>query len=307
MDTHMHESPMHDHTPHTTAGHRLPGTPEPMHTFIGHDGVPLAADAWGDPEGPLVLLLHGGGQTRHAWGGTGQALGAAGYYAIALDARGHGDSGWAPDANYATDAMVHDVECVIAAHGGKVPVLVGASMGGITSLVAIGKHRVDARALILVDVVPRIEPDGSARVQAFMRQRPDGFASLDEVADAISAYRPGHRRARNLDGLAKNVRVGADGRFRWHWDPRYLTAPRDFARRHEHLAACARNVAMPTLLVRGGSSDVVSEEGVRDFLALCPQSEYVNVAEAGHMVAGDRNDAFGRAAIAFLLRKVPVR
>jgi pimeloyl-ACP methyl ester carboxylesterase len=190
------------------AGERLPGTPTPMHTWIGADGVKLAGDSWGDPDGPLVVLLHGGGQTRHAWGGTGERLGAAGYLAVAFDARGHGDSDWCPDGNYSQDAMVSDLNCVLTALGGQHPMLVGASMGGCTSLIAVGEDSVDARALILVDIVPHTEPAGVARIRNFMQQKPEGFASLDEVAEAITQYRPQQTRPRSLDGLAKNVRLG---------------------------------------------------------------------------------------------------
>jgi non-heme chloroperoxidase len=179
-------------------------------------------------------------------------------------------------------------------------------MGGGTSLVAVGEDRVDASALILVDTVPRIEQAGVAHIQDFMRQKPEGFSSLEEVAVAISNYQPQRKRPRNLDGLAKNVRLGTDGKYHWHWDPRFLAGARDLARRRERLAACARRLTLPVLLVRGGSSDVVSEEGVQDFLTMCPHAEYVNVSDAGHMVAGDRNDIFGRAAIDFLARTVPV-
>jgi pimeloyl-ACP methyl ester carboxylesterase len=285
---------------------RLPGTPEPMHRWTVADGLELAGDSWGDSSGPLVVLVHGGGQTRHAWGGTGRLLGAAGYCAVAFDARGHGDSQWAPDGNYGQDAMVRDLKGVLASLGRRRPVLVGASMGGGTSLVAVGEGHVDANALILVDIVPRIEPRGVDRISAFMRQKPEGFESLQEVADAIGSYQPQRKRPRRLDGLAKNIRLGTDGRYHWHWDPRFMTRPRDLDRRRERLAACARRLSLPTLLVRGGASDVVSEEGVQDFLAMCPRAEYINIAQATHMVAGDRNDIFGRAAIAFLARTVPV-
>ncbi|MFC6946460.1 alpha/beta fold hydrolase [Paraburkholderia dipogonis] len=255
---------------------------------------------------PLVVLLHGGGQTRHAWGATGASLGEAGYFAVAYDARGHGDSDWCSDGDYSQDALVRDLGCVVAALGTRRPVLIGASLGGATSLVAIGERRLDASALILVDIVPYTEPSGVARIRTFMQQSPHGFGSLEEVADAISRYRPAQVRTRNLDGLAKNVRLGGDGRYRWHWDPRFLASQVEPHTRHPRLAACASHLNLPTLLVRGGTSDVVSEAGVQEFLELCPHSEYVNVAQAGHMVAGDRNDVFGRAAIEFLARKVPV-
>lgn len=289
-----------------TAGRRLPGTPDPMHLWPGSGGIRLAGDAWGPADGPLVILLHGGGQTRHAWGGTGQLLGASGYLAIAYDARGHGDSDWSPDGDYSADVLVRDLQSVTAALGRRNPALIGASLGGGTSLVAVGEAKLDAAALILVDIVPRTERTGVARIRQFMAQRPQGFGSLEAVADAISRYRPTQSRPRTLDGLSKNVRLGDDGQYRWHWDPHFLGRPIDLDRRHERLSACARRLRLPTLLVRGGSSDVVSEAGVQEFLALCPHAEYVNVADAGHMVAGDRNDVFGKAAAHFLERNVPV-
>ena len=289
-----------------TAGARLPGTPEPMHTWPGYGGMRIAGDAWGDPDGPLVLLQHGGGQTRHAWKGTGQRLGEAGYYAVAFDARGHGDSQWASDGLYSQDAMVRDLECVIAAIGKPRPVLVGASMGGGTSLVAVGEDHVDASALIMVDIAPRIETEGIGKIHAFMSQKPEGFNSLEEVAEAIGNYQPQRVRPKNLDGLVKNVRLGADGKYRWHWDPLFRAGMRDLGRRQQRLEDCARHLTLPTLLVRGGLSDVLSEEGAQQFLALCPHAEYVNVTDAGHMVAGDRNDIFGASVIAFLGRTVPV-
>ena len=113
---------------------RLPGTPESMQYWPGHGGIRIAGDLWGPADGPLVLLQHGGGQTRHAWKGAGETLGSAGYCAVAFDARGHGDSDWAPDGLYGQDVMVRDLECVVAALGNRRPVLVGASMGGGTSL-----------------------------------------------------------------------------------------------------------------------------------------------------------------------------
>jgi pimeloyl-ACP methyl ester carboxylesterase len=289
-----------------TAGSRLPGTPAPMHFWPGFGGVRIAGDAWGDPSGPLVLLQHGGGQTRHAWKGTGGLLGQAGYYAVAFDARGHGDSDWATDGLYSQDAMVRDLECVIAAIGKSRPVLVGASMGGGTSLVAVGEDHVDASALIMVDIAPRIESAGVAKIHAFMGQKQDGFDSLEEVAEAIASYQPLRVRPSNTDGLVKNVRLGADGKYRWHWDPLFRVGIRDLQRRQQRLEDCARHLSLPTLLVRGGLSDVLSEEGAQHFLSLCPHAEYVSVTNAGHMVAGDRNDIFGNSVIGFLARTVPV-
>ncbi len=290
----------------TTTHARLPGTPDPMHYWPGHGGIRIAGDSWGDSDGPLVLLQHGGGQTRHAWKGAGETLGAAGYHAVAFDARGHGDTDWAPDGLYGQDVMVRDLECIVAALGNRRPVLVGASMGGGTSLVAVGERHVDATALVLVDIAPRIETEGVANIQAFMTLKPDGFESLEEVADAIQSYQPHRKRPRTLDGLAKNVRLGADGKYHWHWDPRFRAGTRNLAQRTARLEACARALDLPTLLVRGGLSDLLSEAGAQEFLKLCPRAEYVSVTGAGHMVAGDRNDIFATSVIEFLGRDVPV-
>jgi pimeloyl-ACP methyl ester carboxylesterase len=289
-----------------SAGERLPGTPVPMHVWAGHDGVNIAGDAWGDPSGPLVMLQHGGGQTRHAWKGAGETLGEAGYHAVAFDARGHGDSDWAGEGNYSADHMVEDLKCVAKALGSDNPILVGASMGGGTSLVAIGEKSVPATALVMVDMAPRIEPEGQAKIQAFMNQKPDGFDTLEEVAAAIANYQPHRKRPRYLDGLAKNVRLAANGIYVWHWDPARRGSRPGAMDYRARLRLAADNLTLPVLLVRGGLSDVLSEEGAQAFLEQCPHAEYVNVANAAHMVAGDRNDIFAGSVISFLLRAAPI-
>ena len=289
-----------------SAGRRLPGAPEPTCYWPGAEGLRLAGDAWGPTGGPLVILQHGGGQTRHAWKNVGEKLAGAGYRVIAFDARGHGDSDWAPDGRYGQDAMIEDLQCVIDALGHPRPALVGASMGGGTSLVAVGEDRVDATALVMVDIAPRVEAGGVARIKSFMNRKPEGFDTLEEVADAIATYQPHRSRPRTFTGLGKNVRVGDDGKYRWHWDPRFLDRATDVVKRQQRFEACAARLRLPVLLVRGGLSDVLTEAGAREFLALCPQSEYVSVDSAGHMIAGDRNDAFGNAVIDFLARVLPV-
>lgn len=290
-----------------SAGERLAGTPDPQHYWTGVDGVQLAGDTWGPIDGPLVMLLHGGGQTRHAWKGAGERLGEQGYFTVAYDARGHGDSDWAKDGNYEQATMVADLVAILEQLGpARRPVLVGASMGGGVSLAAIGRDHVDATALILVDVAPRLEPGGVDKILSFMFANPDGFASLDEVADAIASYQPHRRRPSDVTGLAKNVRLTDDGRYRWHWDPAFLQGPRNLDVRQAQQEADARNTRVPTLLVRGGLSDIVSVEGAREFLALCPQATFVDVEGASHMVAGDRNDIFADAVIDFLVRTVPL-
>jgi non-heme chloroperoxidase len=202
--------------------------------------------------------------------------------------------------------MVQDLLCVVNALGGKRPILVGASMGGGISLVATGENHLEVAALVLVDMAPHIETEGTRRIQEFMDQKPQGFDTLQEVAEAIASYQPHRPRPRNLDGLAKNVRLGDDGKYHWHWDPAWRRARGDRSEYRERLRVCADHLQVPTLLVRGGLSDVLSEAGAQSFLKQCPHAEYVNVANAAHMVAGDRNDIFADSVIGFLKRVVPV-
>ena len=286
-------------------GARLEGAPEPHKMIPATDGVHVAADIYGD-SGPLVILQHGGGQTRHAWKSAGQMLAEAGYQAVSLDARGHGDSEWAPNGDYSNDVLVDDLVAVTE-HFGQKPILVGASMGGGTSLTAVGEGRVDATALVLVDTAPRIEISGVRKIRDFMGQAPDGFSSLDEVAEAIANYQPHRKRPRTLDGLAKNVRLWPDGRYRWHWDPEFMQRKRSIADRIPRQEEAARNVRCPSLLVRGGLSDVLSEEGANAYIELVPHSEYANVGDAAHMVAGDRNDIFVTAVLTFLSNVAPAK
>ena len=276
-------------------------------TFAAYGGVSLVGDVGGDLKGAPVILLHGGGQTRHSWGRAALELAARGYYAVAIDLRGHGDSDWAPDANYGLDAQVADVRAIIAQMP-RPPVLIGASMGGLISLTAAGEdHEHSIRALVLVDVTPKVDPEGRARIIGFMRDRPDGFASVDEAADAIAAYLPHRPRPKDLSGLHRNLRHRADGRWYWHWDPRFFdTFEVDHDAAVRRYTAAAGNVKIATLLVRGSKSELVTPENVRHFRETIPHAEYVDVTDAAHMIAGDRNDAFNAVVLDFLQRRVPV-
>ncbi|MDX1649604.1 MAG: alpha/beta fold hydrolase, partial [Myxococcota bacterium] len=192
-------------------------------SFVTDDGLTLVADAYGDPEAPPVLLQHGGGQTRHSWRGTARALAARGFHALAIDLRGHGDSDWDPARDYRFGRYARDTVAVARALP-RPPALVGASLGGLAALLATAAGEGPRfPALVLVDITPRMDEQGAMAVLSFMRERvEEGFASLEEAADAIARYLPHRPRPRDLSGLRKNLRQGADGRWRWHWDPAFV-------------------------------------------------------------------------------------
>jgi pimeloyl-ACP methyl ester carboxylesterase len=269
--------------------------------FTTDDGIRLVGDSRGPQNGPLVLLLHGGGQTRHAWTSTANRLAGEGYHVVTYDARGHGDSGWSPDGDYALPRHGRDLLGVLHTLGTPA-MLVGASMGGTSSLITASDEPDVARALILVDIVPGFAPDGVERIRSFMTAKPEGFADLDEAAAAVSAYNP-NRKAGNPAGLMRNLREGPDGRLRWHWDPRVI-GETPTAETSQMLAERLHSLpeSLPILLVAGANSDVVDEAALETFRAQAPHAEVISVAKAGHMVAGDRNDAFGDAISGFLGR-----
>jgi pimeloyl-ACP methyl ester carboxylesterase len=274
--------------------------------FQGDGCLCLVGDEWNssgpDDGSPTILMLHGGGQNRFSWKNTGQILADRGLHVIALDARGHGDSDRAPNSDYTLHALARDIAAVLAQIDRPV-VIVGASMGGMTGMLTAaqaGPHQVTG--LVLVDVVPRFQNEGTARIREFMTRHVHGFETLEHAADAIAEYLPYRKRQRNLDGLKKNLHQ-RDGRWHWHWDPAFVTAIRDepFADIDE-LERAVGQLDIPILLIRGRLSDVVSPEGVADFLSKVPHAQFVELSDAGHTAAGDNNDAFTDAVVGFITR-----
>lgn len=280
----------------------------PRH-FTGADGHALAASVEG--AGRPVLLLHGGGQTRHAWRKTGHDLAKAGFMAVRLDQRGHGDSPWDEQGRYHFFDYARDAGAVartLRDESGLPPIAIGASLGGIAALLAQDAEPGLFAALVLVDVVPDMNLGGLKKVRDFMRAHlEEGFASVEEAADAIATYLPHREKPKSLEGLRKNLRLRPDGRYHWHWDPKFQLGELGIESRRAELIEAATRAAQrldaPCLLVRGGQSELVGEEEAKAFLALVPHAEWVDVKEAAHMVVGDRNDAFGDALIAFLTKR----
>ena len=193
-------------------------------------------------------------------------------------------------------------------------------MGGMAALAA---QRTATRqlyiAVVLVDITPDFDMEGAQRVIAFMSGNPEGFADLDEAADAIAAYNPHRPRPSEPSGLTRVLRQRSDGRWIWRWDPSYVSSKPGFnsddaetmashmERTRRIMTEGAQAVTTPMLLVRGGQSDLVTPEAAQSFCELVPDAEFVDVAGTGHMVAGDDNDAFTDAVSEFLSRHHSVR
>ncbi|WP_321338033.1 alpha/beta hydrolase [Breoghania sp.] len=278
--------------------------------FTGAHGNTIAGDVYRGvrDRGAPVLLVHGGGQTRYSWAATAERLADDGMTAFVIDQRGHGESDWVEGGFYRFRDYASDISAVaqsIRRDDGMPPVAIGASLGGIASTLAQGAQGDLLRALVLVDIVPRMDPDGVNRITGFMADRmEEGFGSIEEAAEAVAAYLPNRKRPRSTDGLRKNLRLHSDGRYRWHWDPRFLSGEHSVGSTAEADMRCMEEAAsglrLPVMLVRGGSSELVSEESARHFMELVPHTRFCDVSGAGHMVAGDRNDIFADAAIEFI-------
>jgi flavin reductase (DIM6/NTAB) family NADH-FMN oxidoreductase RutF/pimeloyl-ACP methyl ester carboxylesterase len=233
--------------------------------FIGFGGIALAADRYGDPDAPAVLLLPGGGQTRAAWKDVATALAAAGRHVVSVDLRGHGDSGRPNDGRYDFDAFVGDLRAVLAQLSER-PVIVGASLGGWIATAALGEDGAHlATGLVLIDSPPHMEPAGVERMGASMRRR--GLEATD-------------------------------------WDPRFLEGL-DMAAIEPRLAAAASKLSVPTLVVRGAESPLSSAGAMQDLARSIAGAEYAEIAGARHLVATDQMDAFNAVLLDFLERRAP--
>ena len=271
-------------------------------SLVGAQGLKLTATFYGDESAKPIVLAHGGGQTRRAWADTALALSDAGYFAIAVDLRGHGESAWCPDGDYRIEAFAQDLNA-ISKYLQYPPVLVGASLGGIAAMVAAGEMNPRIfRAIVLVDITPTMEDAGVEKIIQFMSAHvEEGFESVEEAAAVISAYLPHRPTPENLNGLRSNLRK-VDDRYFWHWDPKFVLGDNrpSGSRDPSRLAKAVQNIRAPIMLVRGRMSELVSEKNVAEFMDLVPTAHFVDIADAHHMVVGDRNDAFTNAISDFI-------
>ena len=278
--------------------------------FKVSSGLNIAASTWGLESNPLVLLLHGGGQTRHAWGETGKKLSLSGFHVLAIDLRGHGVSDWHPDGEYGIENYKKDIVCILQELN-KPAAFIGASLGGMTSLSIAGDSELKELcwSLVMVDIGLYPNLEGSQEIVNFMHSGSEGFESVEEAAESVSNYLPHRKRPRDNRGLEKNLRLKDDGRYYWHWDPRFLDSrPKDMSEDYrQRQKAFALGVEAPTLLIKGAMSNILTQKEVEDFLGIIKHSEFIEIKNAAHMVAGDRNDIFAAEAIDFLENHSPLK
>lgn len=274
--------------------------------FRGFEDLNLVGDVRGNDDAWPVIFLHGGGQTRRAWGKTADEVARRGWRAITVDLRGHGESDWSPTGDYSLVANSADCLAIVRQFN-QLPVLIGASLGGMAAMLAVGSTQQEiASGLVLVDIAPKANIEGLDRIKAFMATGVVGFDSLEDAASTIAAYTPQRDKTPSIEGLKRVLRE-RDGRWFWHWDPRILHEGHTeaVARQFETLLdAAIVNISIPTTLVRGQLSDVVTREEIEHLLNKMPGVEVVEVEGAAHMIAGDQNNAFSSVVVSFLEERI---
>jgi flavin reductase (DIM6/NTAB) family NADH-FMN oxidoreductase RutF/pimeloyl-ACP methyl ester carboxylesterase len=273
-------------------------------SFEGDRGIRIDAEVFGDPDDPAVLLLPATTQTKEMWHGAGAALGAAGRYAVCVDLRGHGGSGFAVDGAYGLDAYAADI-CAIVGQLPSRPTIVGIGASGLAALLAVGERPSPiASALILVGVTPWAEQALATRVATAIAVRAEVFADAQAALSAITNVHPFEPSPKQYDKLLAAFEVGPDGSYRWRGDHRVLGAI-NLRKEARRLEAAATKIALPTLLVRGTLNESVSADATRRLQEAIVGSESVEIDGVGHHVVTDREDSFNAALLDFLERKAP--
>jgi pimeloyl-ACP methyl ester carboxylesterase len=247
---------------------------------------------------PDLVLLHGFTGHARSWDAFAEAMSDR-YRVLALDQRGHGESAWAPDAKYGTDEMVLDLEAFVAAMGLKRFTLLGLSMGGAVAFTYAGARPRELAALLIVDIGPAIETGGMQRIQTGV-QANDVFVSKDEAFAAARKANPRPPEAHHRHRMDPSLMRTEDGRWTYRYDRAMRRAGGRGARDPEAGWRAVANINVPTLLIRGEESDILSPAVAERMIAAIPGSRLALVKESGHSVPLDAPDGFLAAAREFL-------
>jgi esterase len=271
--------------------------------FITVHGLPLHYVEWGQPGTPSLVLLHGFQSNAHTWDTFSAAM-AGTYHVVALDQRGHGDTGWASGGDYASGSFIRDIVGCIEAMQLAPAMLVGHSMGGRHAAMVAADHPDSVRKLVIVDTPAELPP----QMMAVLSQQPETaesppeetFATFEEVIANGMAQYPLTPEAELRHANYHNLYRGSDGKWRWRWDPMLLVSRRRHRSLQGDLYAYLQRVSCPTLLIRGASSPLLTPEVARKMLEALPNGRMVEIPAAAHTVNADNAAEFERVTAAFL-------
>lgn len=261
----------------------------------------LRYQEWGNPSGPVILMLHGFGVSGHMFDEFAERMQEK-YRLISLDQRGHGDSDWAPDGDYSREAFVRDVERFREELGLDRFILVGHSMGGLNAVSYTNSYPQRVRALVLVDVGPEAAKDGVDNIMRFTRG-PDEL-DFDEFVELAHRFNQRRTLENIRERMRHRLRQLENGKWTWKFDKRFREENNGLRigseLTNDQTWGLFRGVSVPTLLIRGAESDVLSAEVADRAVREMQRTRLTVVPGAGHSVPGDNPDAFTNAVREFL-------
>lgn len=254
---------------------------------------------WGGSENQTIVFLHGGGLTAHSWDIVCTGL-RSGFRCLALDLRGHGESEWSPEMDYAISSHAEDLASFIELCQIDRPIVVGMSLGGKVALRYALDH--EPLALVLVDAGPVVQDAGRQRIMDFITQ-PDELGSIEEFVERALAFNPRRDPVQLARSLTKNLMRLPDGKWTWRYDRRHYGRASDEAELSAERRAwlSVRSIQCPTLIIRGAESDVLSHDDAIGLAHEFPNARLVEIPDAGHTVHGDNPPAFIDALDVFLV------
>jgi pimeloyl-ACP methyl ester carboxylesterase len=222
---------------------------------------------------------------------------------LALDQRGHGDSEWARDADYANHEMALDAGAFIAALGLPRPVLIGHSMGARNAMLLTRHDPARLRALVVVDAGPEVSQRGREVIAGFVQANQE-FDDLEQFAENVRRYDPYRPRAHIERTVKYNMLRRADGKFVSKCDaaPRRLGLARGTGPLETVTLEDARRFDLPVLVVRGEHSNILAPDAAERFRDALPRGTLVTVPACGHNVHGQNTPGFLEALAPFLRR-----
>jgi esterase len=247
---------------------------------------------WGNKHLPTIVFLHGGALNAHTWDLVSLAL-RDNYHCVALDQRGHGDTDWAHvddsgNADYSMEAQLGDTKGFADHLGLDKFILVGMSLGAINSLAFAVNHPERLSHLVIIDAGPEMRRPGSSRIRDFV-QGVQETVTIEAIIEKALEFNPRRDPKILRRSLMHALRQQPDGTWKWKYDTRRFQAL-DQEKQRAARAALAdglSRITCPTLIVRGGESDVFHEEDGIRLAQRLPDGKFVTVPRAGHTVQGD--------------------
>ena len=276
------------------------GAGQPKDQVIDINGLQIHYLEWGDQSAPPIVCLHGITQTAHSWDEVAAAL-AGNFHVFAIDQRGHGDSSWATDGDYRRQSQSEDIQKLIHQLDLAPTIVIGMSMGGINAITLIARYPPLVSSLVIVDVSPEVQSKGVENIRRFI-QAPDELDRFEDFVERAHQFNP----RRSLDNirsrLEHNLKQLPSGKWTWKYDTALRSGKRSFqAGALNGLWEDVQSIDCPTLILRGGESDILSESGAQKLQQTIPNSRLETIPGAGHSVMGDNPTDFVRAVESFLI------